>query len=809
MVETYPDTSAHDDQNAAAAVSGVPGRRLYLSSGGTPVERELIRSWVHDQPVPAGSGPRGSRVEIVEIGSGDRPGDEAPLAAWLGGPDRDDVLLVPVRMVWQPGERDGRRTAGWRDLITLRDPRRPRSRSQARIARRHTDRFEVVPGEPATVADLTARYAGRSSSPAGPDLPGFVVRQALLALERAERAVIGDRYKVPRLVVEEITDGPRFGQETAALAQRLGRPAAEVQESVRSALDELVAVQSRLAIDIFGTAMRPFHARAWNVVADTHDLEALRELNRRHALVFLPSHRSYADPFVLAEALHSYDFPRNHVVGGSNLAFWPLAPLARRAGIVFIRRSFKDDEVYKLAVRQYFGYLVAKRFNLEWYFEGGRSRTGKLRPPRYGLLRYLAEALVADPSAEVHLVPVSITYEHLAEVSSMAAEQRGATKQPEGLGWLARYARTQREASGNAVVRFGTPVSMRSRLPGPGTDDGADEEELQKALHKLAFDVAVGINEATPVLPRSAVALTMLGVGERALTLAELERLLEPMLRYVEARTIPQNGLPMLRREGELRACLDELVRKDVVSSYDGGEERVYRINPGQFLVAAFYRNNAIHWFVNRAIVELVMLAVARRHTADASPLEAAWQEALELRDLLKYEFFFGEKETYRCELYAEMDLIDADWRERTASQGEVRRLLASSGFVMAHRVLRSFLEAQLVVADRLAAHDVHTPIETKQFLADCDGMGRQLFMQGRLHSEEALSRELFAGALQLADGRGLLRIDGTGGDTGGDTGLAARRAAFRDEILDVVRRIELAADIDERIADGRLREDD
>ena len=134
-------------------------------------------------------------------------------------------------------------------------------------------------------------------------------------------------------------------------------------------------------------ALRPLHARAWDVQADTAGLERLRELNRRHPLVFLPSHRSYADPLVLADVLAEHDFPRNHVLGGDNLRFWPIGPLAKRAGIVFIRRSFGDDEVYKLAVREYFAFLLAKRFNLEWYMEGGRSRTGKLRPPRYGLLR--------------------------------------------------------------------------------------------------------------------------------------------------------------------------------------------------------------------------------------------------------------------------------------------------------------------------------------------------------------------------------------------------------------------------------------
>ena len=131
------------------------------------------------------------------------------------------------------------------------------------------------------------------------------------------------------------------------------------------------------------------------------------------------------------------------------MSFWPIGPLGKRAGLIFIRRSFGDDQVYKLAVREYFGHLVAKRFNLEWYIEGGRSRTGKLRPPRYGLLHYLVRALEDGRAEDVTLVPVSITYEQLQEVGAMAAEQGGGAKSAEGLGWLAGYVRAQRRNVGH------------------------------------------------------------------------------------------------------------------------------------------------------------------------------------------------------------------------------------------------------------------------------------------------------------------------------------------------------------------------
>src|SRR5262245_64274567 len=103
--------------------------------------------------------------------------------------------------------------------------------------------------------------------------------------------------------------------------------------------------------------------------------------------------------------------------------------------------------------------------------EGGRSRTGKLRPPRYGLLAYVAEAVARGQAENAWLVPVAITYDQLREVSAMAAEQAGAAKKAEGLGWLAAYARGQLARVGTVYVRFAEPMSLRAALP-PGGPDG-------------------------------------------------------------------------------------------------------------------------------------------------------------------------------------------------------------------------------------------------------------------------------------------------------------------------------------------------
>ena len=738
--------TAHDADHGRCG-AGPPV--ILLAELASDVERGLVEQWLRAADL---------RPSLV------LPLDSPGLAKSLAEAPPDTVMTA-ARVAWLPPERGGERPVRWPVLLSLVNPRRPPPFRQARIARREPDRARVVLAESASVAALRERWSGHGS------FARFVTRQARLALDRAERPLLGYRYKVPRHVAEAIQDSPQFRRDVAALAARMAVPESKVIELAHADLDGLVASMSPIAVDLLSGALRPLHARAWEVRADTAGLERLRELNRQHALVFLPSHRSYADSLLLADVLAEHDFPRNHVHGGDNLRFWPVGALAKRAGIVFIRRSFSDDEIYKLALREYLGYLLAKRFNLEWYMEGGRSRTGKLRPPRYGLLTYLAEAVERDRAEDAYLVPVSITYDQLREVSAMAAEQGGAAKKAEGLPWLASYAKGQMFRIGTVQVRFAEPLSLREALASGG--DPSDRAAWRLRLQKVAFEVAVRINEVTPATATALVTLALLGVRDRALTLGQVRRVLEPLRGYLVERGLPHSG-QALRTGTGVRRVLGALAQQHVVTVYAGGEEPVYAIERGQHLVAAFYRNSAIHHFVDRAVAELVLL----------SEPKGRWDEAMRLRDQLKFEFFFPGKVPYHRQLSTELERLDPAWET-----ADGRAVLARSPLLVAHRVLRSFLDAQLVVAERLCARNPRRPVAPQEFLAECGGVGQQMLLQGRLHGPESLSRELFSTALRLAANLDLV-------DPGREE-LALRRRAFAARLRDVVARVITIEEID------------
>ncbi len=714
---------------------------------------------------------------------------EAVLAA------EDDPLLAPLRVVWRAPERDGERAVRFRDLLRFGDPRDPGPLRQHWIRRFHPDRAVVVAGEPARESELRDRYRTRALD-AGEvgGFASFVVRQAHLSLERAERRLRGARYKVPRFVREEILARPSFRGALVRLARELGVPESKLRRRAERLLREIAATHSTTVIDLSARLIRALYSRAYDATLhyDRTQLEAIYSLVQRYPVVFLPSHKSNLDHLVLQYALYENGLPPNHTAGGINMNFFPVGPLVRRSGVFFIRRSFRNDALYKLVLRSYLDYLIEKRFSLEWYIEGGRSRSGKLLPPRFGLLAYVADSYRRGLAEDVILLPVSIAYDQISDVGDYAAEQRGARKEKESFRWFLKVLRRLRRRYGGIHLRFGEPLSLASHLgpPTPGAEPVPDEQSL--ALQKVAFEVCVRINAVTPITPVSLVTLALLGAGDAARSLEEIRASLRNLVATIERRKLPTTAPLDLEEPGALRRVLDELEGAGVVSRFDEGLEELFAIEPEQQLAAAYYRNTITHFFVTDAIVELALVRVAEERPRDALALFT--REAHALRDLFKFEFFFRERAEFLEEVRTTLAFHDPGFEDRLRAGGaEVEGLLRRIRPYMSHRVLWPFLDSYRVVADVLARAGSAPLKDRDEVLRQALALGRQYLRQRRIRSPESVSRTSFEGALRLADHRGLL--------AGAAPDLVERRREFAAEVRAAGRR---AAAIDALAASRR-----
>ena len=585
-----------------------------------------------------------------------------------------------------------------------------------------------------------------------------------------------------RRAVELVMGTTQYAEALSALVDRTGRTDADLRKDSKTALSEMSAHVDESASRVWDRMGR-WLTRSYEVDVDTNRLAELAELGRRHSLVFLPNHRSYLDPLVLRAATTGHGFPSNYTLGGINLAMWPLSELGKRSGLIFIRRSSRDDPVYPAMLRLYLGFLLRQHANLEWYFEGGRTRTGKLRPPRMGVLRYLVDAFRAngDDSDDAYLVPVSIVYDQQHEVSALSREEGGGTKTPESLTWLYRFARAQGRRRGRVHVRFGPPLSLREALADAGSR--AETDDLTAVVPRVAFEVAHRINAATPITPSALVAFGLLDNDGRAMTLAETLGVLEPLVAYVRRRQLPLTADVDLGRPEGLRKALATLVREGVVVEYAGGLEPVYAIAPDRQHEAAFYRNTVTHYFIDRAILEVALVQAAGEDpAADVDVVAATWTRALALRDLLKYEFFFATKREFDTQLRYETDLLRPGWAEESGSTSEITEQLSGSHLLLAHRVIGPFLEAYSVVADRLVTREPAAPLDRDGLIAESLGVAHQRWLQQDLHSPESISKDLMGGAVKLAGNRELL---GPGGDD-----LRQSRQRFADELAAAVEAI-------------------
>jgi glycerol-3-phosphate O-acyltransferase len=578
--------------------------------------------------------------------------------------------------------------------------------------------------------------------------------------------------------ITALLNSDEFLSATAQLATQLERDVADVQAEAAVYVREMAASHVPPVVRAWH-AMSAWMVRGFQVVIDDDDLAKLRVLDRDNALIFLISHRSYLDQFSFPPRLTQGGIAPTFGLAGANLNFFPLGTLARRNGFIPVRRSTGDIPVYRVALRAVVGQMVSSGRNLVWSIEGGRTRTGKLRPPRYGLLKYVTDAVESVQSEKTLAVPVSILFDQLPlhEVKLMVEESRGLPKRPENARWLFSYARGLRHRLGRIYINFGSPVPLYERIVALRADGLTDRQVVER----VALDICHRLNQTTPVSATAAVCVAMLG-ADRALTLDEVCATVAPLARYLAARGWPVAGGADLTDRATVSQTLHDLVGSGVLTCYSEGPTTVWGIGDDQHLIVSVYRNSAIHVLVMRAIAEMALLAIVQTPGATK---RTGWEKALALRELLKFDFFFAGRDEFADELWGEFAIMTGRSHDPSAPVDieEAARSLDESDLLVAHLVLRPFVDAYRVVADELVNLGPGSRVDEQELLTRCLRLGKQWSLQHRI-TEESVSGEMFSTALKMARHRGLLDPEGTAKD------IADRRTALVTELDDLQKSI-------------------
>ncbi|SKB84184.1 glycerol-3-phosphate 1-O-acyltransferase [Sphingopyxis flava] len=738
--------------------------RLYIIDARNRVERRVLLDWIHATAGDLG-GDEAPRWVSLSIADGDQALDLDALKGRLGEAAGRDV--VPLRVAWRIPHFERDRALKFRHLI-FGDPRQPGALRAQLILWRDRRRAQILVGEAASEDMLRARFltqAGGGDAEEGErEFAAFVARQAGLALDVAERGIRGTRYKVPRFVADSLRTSPKFRAALADLAEQLGRPVGELYREARPLMREVIAVPGALFLDLRARLDRMmFGGYAPEMEVDAGELAKLRSALREHPTCILFTHKTYIDGATPSRLAYENDLPMLHSFGGANLDIAVMGPFFRRSGMIFIRRSFQDQPVYKLVLRHYIAWLLTKRFPLSWAFEGTRSRLGKLMPPKYGLMKYVLDAAHATGTGDVHFVPFVTSFDLIRDVEEYAAEQTGRSKKPESLAWFLGYMRSLRAPSGRIRIDIGEPVVIE-RAPGP--DD-------RRALERIAFSVAVEANRVTPLTVTSVLCLMLLGTAPRGVTEAEMHATIARVVEWARARAIRLSRELESGDEGALAATLDTLMAGGLLTRFDGGSEPVYSIPPDHHPMASYYRNIIAHHFLDRAMIELALFALRDADRGDVT--EAFWARVDRLRDLFKFEFFYPPRDVHRTALEAELARIDPAWAKRLASGDRgVAQLIRRCQPLVGHAILLPFAEAYSVVAEILARAAPGEAVDEKALLDAALVEGRQAWLLRRISSEAAIGKLLFANGLALMRHMGLA-------ETAAAESLPARRALLAE----------------------------
>lgn len=387
----------------------------------------------------------------------------------------------------------------------------------------------------------------------------------------------------------------------------------EGRENPEEEKDKAIKNLKEIAADFSPTYLKTFQkfldaslSKLYDGINLDESIVDFKKLVDENQVVLVPNHQSHADYVAINyKVFKTFGFPL-YVAGGNNLNIFPIGNLFRKSGCFFIRRSFASDILYKLTLEAYLFYLLMEQKPIEFFFEGGRSRTGKLLAPRFGLYQMIVEAhshLPVDKKRSLKFVPVSIVHEYVAEQKSLVKELGGAKKKAESATQVFGLIKLFARQFGSIHIKFGEPVEIEKK----------NEESLKKDVQNLAFDCFREVGKNMVVTPTSLLALVLLDEPSGALKWADIMAKSKSIIEFCIRNQIPfTDSLKLANLEDSLGRALDILIankKVDVIGRSSRGHI-FYSIKEDARSELLYFKNSIIHhflvpWVINSAWINL------------------------------------------------------------------------------------------------------------------------------------------------------------------------------------------------------------
>lgn len=731
-------------------------RRACERSGLPPSAREL--------PAGAGEGPAvvalSRAVGLLRHRLDRRPAQRLlPLLRHIAADPQADVTLVTVAVYWG---RAPQKQHSWLRLALSED-----SPLVGRLHRLLTLLFNS--------RDTLVQFGPPQSLRAllGSDAPGKtaarrIARQLQQQFGQGRAAHIGPDLSHQRTLLTQVL---RTRAVRAAVAQQAnGEPGARRRGLVeaRGLFQEIAANYSHAFVRL----LEVLFTRLWTRVYDGVELrhaQTLREVAPGNEIIYVPCHRSHIDYLLLSYAIYKQGFAIPHIAAGINLNIPVVGRYLRKAGAFFIRRSFRGNALYAVVFMNYLAVIMARGHPVEYFIEGGRSRTGRLLSPKTGMLSMTVRSYLRQPVRPVVFVPVYFGYERVMEVDSYVGELSGKPKEKESFLGLLRSLGRLRERFGRVHVNLGEPLHLDALLDehepgwrGQAVDEQGRTPWVAPVVDDLAGRIMRRINAAAAVTPINLLALVLLATPRRVLREADLQAQLQvclgllQRLTYSQRVTVTDLDPAAIIRDGE---NLSAVLRRP---GDEPGDGMLVSLEPGHAPAMTYYRNNVLHLFALPSLIACCFIANARLGTEDIQRL--AWR----IYPYIGNELFLPWSEAQLAEVVvqtlqamAALGLLRAvegqpAWERPRADSAEAMQLsLLSQPTIQV--IERYYLPLALL---HQAGSGVLTPVELQR---RCERTAKQMVELYGFYAPEFFDRSLHEGFISLLRRRGVLRADAEG----------------------------------------------
>ncbi len=523
------------------------------------------------------------------------------------GDKSPDVQVVPVSVYW--GRRPDREKSLFRILLSDTWSAQGFLKKILMVVFNGRQTF-VQFSQPVSVKELLAEDLGEERTARK---LGRVLR---VHFRREREAMIGPDLSHRRTLVDTLIGSPAVKDAIAADAKEKNRTVEESTEAAWEYANEIASDYSHTVIRFLEVVLSWLWEKLYAGVEVNH-IENLTTVARTHEIVYVPCHRSHIDYLLLSYIIYKNGMVPPHIAAGINLNMPVVGPILRRGGAFFMRRTFKGNPLYSAVFYEYLHSMFARGFAVEYFIEGGRSRTGRLLQPRTGMLAMTMRSFLRDTSRPIAFVPVYIGYERVLESGSYVEELHGKQKKKESLGGFFEtvvrlFGRGGKlsDRFGKVHLNFGTPIDLAQFLDtyAEGWRDkgyGEDAEWLPPVVEKLARNINRRINDAADVNPINLLSLALLATPKRVM---DEETLLQQLALY--KRLLADIGYHPLLTVTDMTP--EEMIaygeKMKILQRYKHGLGDLLWLDDAASVTLTYFRNNVLHLFALPSLVANLVL---------------------------------------------------------------------------------------------------------------------------------------------------------------------------------------------------------